>query len=122
MNIWVDEVSPRSAVTGVEPSGVDPEVHVHAGLVVTGQVAHQRVVARLHVRIVTIWEAPGFSEAPVSTTTGPGLVLVDLVRVALEAGDRVVRRPGCRSGSPTSSCSIVVEALVMMKLTGPAGA
>ena len=90
MNIGVDEVSPRSAVTGVEPSGVDPEVHVHAGLVVARTGCTRARSAPPSGAIVSILEAPGFM-SPVSRTDGAGLVLVDPVRLALEAGDREVR-------------------------------
>ena len=92
MNIWVGEVSPSSAVTTASARRRGPEVHVHPGGVVPGQVADHRVVAGLEVD-VSIWVAPGVRAAPVSAHR-PGGVLVDAVRVALEPGDRVVRGRG----------------------------
>ncbi len=71
--------------------------------------------------IVTIWEAPGLSAAPVSSTEVPALSSLILFG---SPSKPVIGKSAAIVGvaKPTSSCCIVVEAFVMRKLTGPAGA
>ena len=71
--------------------------------------------------IVITLVAPGASAAPVSSTEVPALSSLIL---SGEPSKPVIGKSAAIVGvaKPTSSCCIVVEVFVMMKVTGPAGA